>query len=196
MVPVVLDRPQKLKILLKRIGEYITDDIRKEKIWQDWIAGGKYFYFLMETEHVDKYTTQFVVFVPKSPDKWHLKVIRRSAVNYEESYETIFDYDYLNHEEECVKEFIKLPIWWKMVDAIDNMCQTRLDQNPKYRTIQHEMALQQTLPNWEKFLDKYYNPEKKLKYLEWKERRERFLNSQQKKENHEKSHTDKEYNHQ
>lgn len=173
MVPVVLNRQQKLKILLKRIGEYITDDIRKVKIWQDWIAGGKYFYFLMETEYIDKYTTQFIGFVPKSPDKWHLKVIRRTAVQYNEKYETVFDFDYLGHEDECVSKFVKLPIWWKMVDAIDNMCQTRLDQNPKYRTIQHEMANNGELERSQEFLDKYYNdPVKKAKYAAWKKRRE------------------------
>lgn len=173
MVPVVLTRPQKLKILLNRIGEYITNDIRKNKIWQDWVAGGKYFYFLMETEYIDKYTTLFVGFIPKSPDKWHLKVIKRIAVGYEEQYQTIFDFDFYNHEDECVKHFIKLPIWWKMVDAIDNMCQTRLDQNPKYRTIQHEMALRGELQRSKEFLDKFYdNPVKKAKHLAWKRRYE------------------------
>ena len=173
MVPVVLTRPQKLKILLKRIGEYLIDDIRKIKIWQDWIAGGKYFYFLMETEYIDKYTSCFVGFVPKSPDKWHLKVIKRIGVGYEEQYETIFDFDYLGHEDECVREFLKLPVWWKMIDAIDNMCQTRLDQNPKYRTIQHEMANRGELQKSKEFLDKYYNdPVKKAKHEAWKRRQE------------------------
>lgn len=176
MVPVVLNRQQKLKILLKRIGEYLIDDIRKEKIYQDWIAGGKYFYFLMETEYIDKYTTCGIFFYPKSQDKWFLKVIKRTAVDYSEKYETIFDFDYLGHEDECVKEFCKLPVWWKMVDAIDNMCQTRLDQNPKYRTIQHEMANRGELQKSKEFLDKYYNdPVKKAKYEAWKKRREAEL---------------------
>ena len=176
MVPVVLNRPQKLKILLKRIGEYLTDDIRKMKIWQDWIAGGKYFYFLMECEHIDKYTTLSLFFYPKSPDKWFLKVIKRTAVGYKERYRTIFDFDYLGHEDECVEKFCRLPIWWKLVDAIDNMCQTRLDQNPKYRTIQHEMAENGELEKSQEFLDKFYNdPVKKAKHEAWKERNKERL---------------------
>lgn len=176
MVPVVLKKEQKLKILLKRIGEYITDDIRKEKIWQDWISGGKYFYFLMETEYIDKYNSLSIWFVPKTKDNWHLVIKKRSTVEYQEKYQTILDFDYLGNEEECVSEVKKLPVWWKIVDAIDNMCQTRLDQNPKYRTIQHEMADNKELDNWEEFLNKYYNPEKKQKYLEWKLRREQQKN--------------------
>lgn len=173
MVPVVLNRKEKLKILLKRIGEYLVDDIRKIKIWQDWMTGGKYFYFLMETEHVDRYTTQSIFFYPKSPDKWFLKIIRRTAVGYKEKYKTILDFDYLGHEDECVREFCKLPVWWKMIDAIDNMCQTRLDQNPKYRTLQHEMAERGELEKSKEFLDKYYNdPVKKAKHEAWKRRNE------------------------
>lgn len=173
MVPVILNRKQKLKILLKRIGEYLIDDIRKMKIWQDWLTGGKYFYFLMETEHVNKYTTQSIFFYPKSPDKWFLKIIRRSASNYNERYKTILDFDYLGNEDACVEEFCKLPIWWKMVDAIDNMCQTRLDQNPKYRTIQHKMAECGELEKSKEFLDKYYNdPIKKAKHEAWKKKNE------------------------
>lgn len=177
MVPVVLKKPQKLKILLQRIGEYLVDDIRKNKIWQDWVTGGKYFYFLMETEHLDKYTTQSVFFYPKSPDKWRLKVIQRTAVGYQERFRTIFDFDYLGNEDQCVREFCRLPIWWKMVDAIDNMCQTRLDQNPKYRTIQHEMAKTGELgEKSQEFLDKYYNdPLKKAKHEAWKIRNEERL---------------------
>jgi len=179
LVPVVLTRPQKLKILLKRIGEYLIDDIRKDKIYQDWIAGGKYFYFLMETEYIDKYTTCGIFFYPKSKDKWFLKVIKRTAVEYKENYETIFDFDYLGHEDECVEAFLKLPVWWKMVDAIDNMCQTRLDQNPKYRTIQHEMANRGELQKSKEFLDKYYNdPVKRAKYEAWKRRRDAELRRQ------------------
>lgn len=176
MVPVVLNKPQKLKILLQRIGEYLTDDIRKMKIWQDWIAGGKYFYFLMETEHINKYETVSIFFYPKSPDKWFLKAIKRVVVGYQERYRTIFDFDYMEDIEGCVERFCRLPVWWKLVDAIDNMCQTRLDQNPKYRTIQHEMAENGELERSQEFLDKFYNdPVKKAKHEAWKIRNEKRL---------------------
>ena len=183
MVPVVLNRQQKLKIILEQIGDYLTDDIRKDKIWQDWISGGKYFYHLMETEFINRYESLFISFIPspEGPEKWTLRVVKRSTVDFQENHEIIFDYDFRNDVDGCVKEFLKLPVWWKLVDAIDNMYQTRLDQNPKYRTIQHEMANRGELQESKKFLDKYYNdPEKKKKHEAWKRWHERDL--QRKKE--------------
>jgi len=186
LVAVMLTREEKLKILLERIGTYVTEDIRKEKIWQDWIAGGKYFYFLMDSEYIDKHHSLSIFFYPKSMDKWHLKIIMKETVNTEENLRTLLDFDFLGHEDDCIKKIKRIPVWWKIVDCIDNMCQTRLDQNPKYRTIQHLWALEGKLGDEERsqeFLDRWYNPEIKAKHEEWKKRNQHWIekNKEEKK---------------
>lgn len=175
MPPVVLTREQKLKILLKRIGEYITNDIRKFKIYQSWISGDKYFYHLHESENLNRYQTYSIFFYPRSPDIWHLKIDLRTVVDLNENRKNLFDIDFINNIDLCINEIIKLKKYYKIIDAIDNMCQTRLDQNPKYRTIQHQMALNDELENSKEFLNKYYNPIIKEKHEKWKQKRKHWI---------------------
>lgn len=175
MPPIVLTKEQKLKIILNRIGEYITNDIRNKRIYQSWISGDKYFYHLHESENINKYEMYAIFFYPISPEKWHLKIILKTVVDLREKRKTLIDFDFYQHEDECVKLITKLPKYHKIIDAIDNMCQTRLDQNPHYRTIQHEMALKGEIENSEEFLNKYYNPEEKKKHEEWAKRRQKWI---------------------
>ena len=175
MPPVVLTKEQKLRILLKAIGEYVTDDIRNKKIYQSWISGDKFFYHLHESENINKYQSYSIFFYPIQPDLWHLKIDKRSVLDFQEEIETILDVDFLSNVNKTVRSIMKLEKSFKIVDAIDNMYQTRLRQNPKYRTIQHQMAIDGKLKNSKEFLDKYYSPEIKEKHDAWKRRKLKWI---------------------
>lgn len=175
MPPVVLSKEQKLKILLKSIGEYITNDIRNQRIYQSWISGDKFFYHLHESENINRYQTYSIFFYPIRPDLWHFKIDKRTVVNLDEEVKTLIDIDFFNNIDKTVNLIMRLPKSFKIVDAIDNMYQTRLNQNPKYRTIQHQMAIEGTLKNSKEFLDKYYNPELKEKHNAWKLRKQQWV---------------------
>lgn len=175
MPPIVLTKEQKLEIVLKRIGDYITDPIRNKRIYQSWISGDKYFYHLHETENIDKYRTYNIFFYPLHPDHWMLKIEKREVYLMDEKKELLMDFDFHGHELECVVKIMQLKKYNKIVDAIDNMCQTRLDQNPHYRTIQHQLAEEGKLQNSKEFLDKYYNEKDKKKHEVWAAKRKQWI---------------------
>lgn len=175
MPPVVLTPEKRLEILFNRIGEYISNPIRNQRIYQSWISGDVSFYDLMDCENIDKYRMYDIFFYPISPDHWKFKIDLKIVVGTNENRKTLIDSDFYNNELAVVVKVMQLKKYHKIIDCVDNMCQVRLEQNPHYRTIQHQMAENGTLPNSQKFLDTYYNEEDRQKHKEWAERRQYWI---------------------
>lgn len=175
MPPIILSPEKKLTILLEKIGKFITNDKRKNKIYRSWISGDRWFYNLHETDNIDIYRTYNTFFYPINPDTWKFKVTRRIVVGMEEHVECLIDMEFLGEEKKVLREVMKLNKYKKIIDSVENMFRTRMKQNPHYISIQHEMALNGELKNSEEYLNTYYGEEKKEQHRIWKEKHNKWI---------------------
>jgi len=126
-----------MKIILDCLTRYLNDPIRKEKIINNWIAGGQYFYKLMTTIFISP-TVQYVLWIRPKNDSWYLQIDKRTIINSDEKQELIenlFDNKLdLEFNMDYKKTLCESKYWKTIMEELFNICTVRLSVNPKLRT--------------------------------------------------------------